>query len=335
MQTAIAAIFVFMSVIMIHELGHFAVAKYVGIKVNEFSIGMGPKILQKHKNGTDYSFRLLPIGGYVSMEGEDEASDNPNSFNSATVLQRMAVIAAGAIMNFILAIFIFTIVSYIMGTATNVVDSFTENSPAENAGIVLGDKIEFINGTGIKTWEELIETVSEANADEDIEVIVKRGRERKTYKFKPEQEDGRTIIGMIPKREKSIKLAVVGGFRTTGLILNAMMDFLKTLFRGKMSVDDVSGPVGVISGIGEAAKMGYINLLMVAGLISVNLGFFNLLPIPALDGSRLFFLLIEFFRGKPISQEKEGVIHFVGFILLFAFMIFITYKDILAIFIKA
>lgn len=331
MQTAISAIFVFLLVILLHELGHFAVAKMVGIKVNEFAIGMGPTIFKTIKGETKYTLRALPIGGYVSMEGEDEDSDDARSFNKAPVLARMGVIIAGAFMNFVLAIIVLTIVSFNIGVPTTIVQEALPNSPAESAGIMSGDKIKTINGITINNWEDITKEIGNKNNTNKLDINILRDNENLNISVTPVIEDGRTVIGIQPRSEKSIPSAIKGGFQKTGMFISAMFDFVKMAFRGEVSTKDLSGPVGVISVVGKAAKTGFMDLLLILGFISVNLGFFNLLPIPALDGSRLVFLLIEFIRGKPISSEKENLVHLVGFFLLIGLMIIVTYRDLLRI----
>lgn len=328
MQTAIAAIFVFLLVILLHELGHFTVAKLVGIKVNEFAIGMGPKLIQKKKGETKYTLRLLPIGGYVSMEGEDEVSDDPRGFGKSSPLARIAVVAAGAIMNFVLAIVVLSIVSFNIGAPTTIIDEVSPGLPAEKAGIISGDEIISINNKKVKSWDQLSRTISQSDLDNEMELELIRNKEEKTVVIKPIFEDGRSIIGIVPLYKSSFGSAIRGGIENTGIFIKIMFDFIKMLFKGQVTTNDLSGPVGVIREVGQAAKMGINNLLLILGFISVNLGFFNLLPIPALDGSRIVFLTIELIRGKPIDPEKENVIHLIGFALLIGLMIIVTYKDL-------
>lgn len=328
--TAIAAIFVFLMVILFHEFGHFIVAKLVGIKVNEFSIGMGPKIFQKKKGETKYTIRALPIGGYVSMEGEDENSDDPRSFSKVSAPSRIAVVVAGAIMNFVLAIIVFSIVSYSMGMPTTTILETIEESPAEKIGIQSGDQILSINDKETNNWDSVVDEISKSIPGEDMTIVLLRHGESIKYTIKPEtNEEERTIIGIVPELHKSFSSSIKGGFQKTGSMLKLMFEFIRMAFRGQVSTKDLSGPVGVIYAIGETAKYGIVNLLYLLGFISVNLGFFNLLPIPALDGSRIIFLIIEIIRGKPIDPEKEGFIHFVGFALLIVLMIAVTYSDII------
>lgn len=329
MSTAIAAIFIFLMVVFIHELGHFSVAKLVGIKVNEFAIGMGPKLYQRKKGETEYTLRLLPIGGYVQMEGEDESSDDPRGFSNATTLSRIGVVVAGAIMNFILAIVVFSIVSYATGMPTTQIEETTIGSPAELAGIQSGDKILSINQVKIKSWEGIVDAINNSDPGNTLEIEIEREGKIENISLKPIVEDGRRIIGIIPHGVQSIPSAIVGGFEKTGMFLKLMFEFINMLFKGQISINDLSGPVGVVKEIGVQAQRGILDILYFLGFISVNLGFFNLLPIPALDGSRIIFLLIELVRGKPIDPNKEGFVHFVGFILLIGLMLVVTYKDII------
>lgn len=328
MQTTIAAIFVFLLVILLHELGHFTVAKLVGIRVNEFSIGMGPKIFQREKGETKYTLRILPIGGYVSMEGEDESSEDPRGFSKASPLARMGVIVAGSFMNFVLAILVLSIVAFSIGEPTTVIQETVPNSPAESANIVYGDKIKEINGREIKTWDDLSETISRSNPKEDMEIALIRNGEEKRISLRPLVKDGQNQIGISPVHKKSISYALKGGIQQTGMFIKLMFQFVGMIFKGEVSTSDLAGPVGVINEVGQAAKMGFSNLLILLGFISVNLGFFNLLPIPALDGSRLVFIIIELIRGKSIDPDKENFVHMIGFILLITLMIVVTYRDL-------
>lgn len=331
MQTAIAAIFVFLLVVFIHEFGHFAVAKMVGIKVNEFAVGMGPKLIQKKKGDTLYTLRLLPVGGYVKMEGEDEVSDDPRGFAKVSPLARMAVVVAGAFMNFVLAIIVLSIVAFNTGTPTTTIEETTINSPAQMSGITSGDTIITINDIKTNSWNDISETINATKPNVEMKIVVERNNKTETITVLPTTDEGRTIIGIIPRYKKSFLLAIKGGFENTFLFVKLMFNFLGMLFQGKVSTNDLSGPIGVINEVGNAAKLGFVNLLFLLGFINVNLGFFNLLPIPALDGSRLIFLLIELVRGKPVDPNKEGFIHMVGFVLLISLMLFVTYKDLIKI----
>lgn len=329
MLTAISAIFVFLMVILVHEFGHFAVAKLVGIKVNEFSIGMGPKLLQTKKGETEYTVRILPIGGYVKMDGEDEKSNNPRSFNNANVFARIGVLLAGAVMNFILAIVILSIVSFGIGEPSTTIDEVTPNSPAQESGIIEGDTIISIQGEKTDTWDKIVDKIGNSKLDRELKIEISRDGSIITKSVIPIVEEGRNIIGIIPRNQKSASSAIKGGFEKTGTFLMLMFDFIGMIFKGKVGLSSLSGPVGIIREVGVAANTGIYNLLYLLGFISINLGFFNLLPIPALDGSRITFLLLELVRGKPMDPEKEGFVHFVGFILLISLMLIVTYRDII------
>lgn len=328
MQTAIAAIFVFLLVILLHELGHFSVAKLVGIKVNEFSIGMGPKLIQGQKGETKYTLRVLPIGGYVSMEGEDEESKDPRGFGKASPIARMAVIAAGAFMNFVLAVIVLSVVAFNIGEPTTIIGEIIPNSPAEYGGLMVGDNIIGIDKNEIHDWSEITEYINNSGSDRDISISFTREGKEHTTNVRPIEEDGYNRIGISYKSKKSLSYAIKGGFQQTWIFIKLMFQFVIMIFKGEVSTRDLAGPIGVINEVGQAAKMGYINLLLLLGFISVNLGFFNLLPIPALDGSRLVFILIEIIRGKPIDPDKEGFVHMVGFVLLIALMLIVTYRDL-------
>ncbi|KPU28180.1 zinc metalloprotease [Caloranaerobacter sp. TR13] len=329
MLTAIAAILVFFLVVIFHEFGHFIVAKMVDIKVHEFSIGMGPRLTSIRKGETEYSIRILPIGGYVRMEGEDEVSNDLRSFNNKPILSRAAVLFAGAFMNFVLAILVFSIIAYVIGMPTTTIEKITPNFPAENSGLKKGDKIVQINDKTITKWEEIVTEINKGE-NKKLEIIVLRGNEKKKFIVKPmlNKESNRFMIGITPKAKKSIIYSVEVGIKRTIFIISMMFKFFEMLFKGNINTKDIVGPVGIIYMVGEAAKVGILSVLSLTGLISVNLGFFNLLPIPALDGSRLMFLFIESIRKKPIEPEKEGFIHFIGFVFLMILMVIIVYKDI-------
>lgn len=263
------------------------------------------------------------------MEGEDEASNDPRSFNNFSPLSRIGVVAAGAIMNFILAIIVLTIVSFGIGTPGTIIKETTPNSPAENIGLLPGDRIIEINDNKITSWESIVEIISSSDPNSDMDIVIKRNGENIKYTLKPTTEEGRTIIGIIPKYEKSLVVSIKGGIEKTLMIVKMMFEFLGMLFTGQVQLEHLSGPVGIIHEVGEAAKTGIYDLLLLLGFININLGFLNLLPIPALDGSRIVFLLIELIRGKPIDPEKEGLVHFIGFIFLISLMLIVTYKDII------
>lgn len=334
MITIISSIIIFLLVILIHEFGHFIVAKMNGVSVLEFSIGMGPKLFQKESNGTLYSLRVLPVGGYCQLEGEDEENDSPNSLNNQSPLVRLKVILAGAIMNFILA-FILLILLMSVSRVSTEISGVIKDSPAYSSGIQTGDKIVSINGKNINDGEELLENIKESQGDLNIRVI--RDSQSKNIKVTPRLENNVRKIGVNFQEEYNIKnFSLIKGFKKgviTFLNLTEMLyKFLGMLITGQLGLGGVSGPVGVVKEIGNAAKTGVANLIFLLAYININLGVFNLLPIPALDGGRAIFILIEMIFGKKISQEKEGYIHMVGLIMLLALIAIVTIKDVIKLF---
>ena len=334
MITIISSIIIFLLVILIHEFGHFIVAKMNGVSVLEFSIGMGPKLFQRESNGTLYSLRMLPVGGYCQLEGEDEENDSPNSLNNQSPLVRLKVILAGAIMNFILA-FILLILLMSVSRVSTEVSGVIKDSPAYYSGIQTGDQIVSINGENVSDGEELLKSIKESQGDLNIGVI--RDSQSKNIKVTPRLENNIRKIGVNFQEEYNIKnFSIVKGFKKgliTFLNLTGMLyKFLGMLITGQLGLGGVSGPVGVVKEIGNAAKTGVANLIFLLAYININLGVFNLLPIPALDGGRAIFILIEMIFGKKISQEKEGYIHMVGLILLLALIAIVTIKDVIKLF---
>ena len=334
MITIISSIIIFLLVILIHEFGHFIVAKRNGVSVLEFSIGMGPKLFQRESNGTLYSLRVIPVGGYCQLEGEDEENDSPNSLNNQSPLVRLKVILAGAIMNFLLA-FILLILLMSVSRVSTEVSGVLEDSPAYSSGIQTGDKIVSINGKNINDGEELLKNIKESQGDLDIGVI--RDSQSKNIKVTPRLENNVRKIGVNFQEEYDIKnFSLIKGFKKgviTFLNLTGMLyKFLGMLITSQLGLGGVSGPVGVVKEIGNAAKTGVANLIFLLAYININLGVFNLLPIPALDGGRAIFILIEMIFGKKISQEKEGYIHMVGLILLLALIAVVTIKDVIKLF---
>ena len=330
MITLISSLVVFLLVVMLHEFGHFTVAKLSGIKVNEFSIGMGPKLFQRQKGETSYSLRLLPIGGYVAMEGEEESSHDPRSFNNAHILKRMAVVLAGAFMNFFLAFFAFTIIFSIVGYGSNEIDMVIKDSPAEIAGLKSGDKIIEIDKIKTKDIYD-INTLIRYKKDEEINLKINRSGENLEINLKPRysEENKMYLIGITSKLKHSFFKSIELGAKRTGEMSFMILKSLKMIFDGSFKMEYLSGPVGVVQMIGSESSKGFLNFLQILALISVNLGVFNLLPIPALDGGKFFFLLIEALRGKPMNEKFEQGITIIGFSILFSLMIYVTvFNDI-------
>lgn len=362
--TLVAAVFVFGLVIAIHEFGHFALAKLSGIQVNEFSIGMGPALLKKIWHGTQYSLRLLPIGGYVAMEGEDspesqpaggESKDNGENggsgeeaplippelrtgkpFNEVAVWKRFLTVAAGAVMNFVLG---FVVLLLVVATQQDVITSKTVYSIEEGAlcgqtGLQPGDTILAVNGRRCFIANDIIYELVRTEAYQ-ADFTVERGGQRlelPAVQFDTWQdEDGQTHMTMgfvVYGVKKTVKSVVQEAFNSELYYGRIIFTSLADLIRGRESINDLSGPVGIVSAIGTAAGYGLGDLLELLALITVNLGIFNLLPFPALDGGKLVFLLIEGVSGHAVPDKVQGAFNLVGLALLFALMLFATYNDV-------
>ncbi|MBR1591987.1 MAG: site-2 protease family protein [Ruminococcus sp.] len=346
----VIALIIFGLIVTVHEFGHFICAKLSGIGVVEFSVGMGPKIIQKQKGETMYSLRALPLGGYCAMEGEDSSDEtNPKSFRNAKLWKRIIVLAAGAFMNFVLG-FVMVFVMMMMyeevpttqisgfSGVRNDDDSITYYSASHDAGLEKGDIIVSIDGTRIFSVIDLSYMFGTMQ-DTEHEVVVKRNGERITFtnvrfhNSHPESNGGMLDFGLVYKEKNPITVIKGSGdvFMSMGHLVGMS---LKQLITGKLSKDEVSGPVGVVSAINETTEQSestedtIFNLVYMTALITINLGIFNLLPIPGLDGGRLVFCFIELIRRKPVKPEHEGYVHLAGMVLLFGLMIFATYNDI-------
>lgn len=331
------AVVLFLLLIVFHEFGHFIVAKKSGIKVNEFAVGMGPLIYSKEKGETTYSFRLVPIGGYCAMEGEEDESNDPRSFDNAPAFKRFLTILAGPLANLIIAVLVFTIVGGISGVVTTEVSDFIEDSPAKIAGIEKGDEISKLNGKEISDFTEISKVVNDFYKDKDFEkeinVEVKRDGKDLDFNFKPKVEAENVYIGIIPaRRTPGFFEAIALGFKETGRNIKMIFTILGRLFTGKLALGALSGPVGVLKELGNQAESGLANLLYFLAYISVNLAVFNLLPIPALDGSKLLTSAIEMITGKKINKKLEERITMVGFFILLGLILVVSIKDIINLF---
>ncbi|WP_342509532.1 RIP metalloprotease RseP [Sporosarcina sp. FSL K6-2383] len=413
METVIAFIIIFGSLVFFHELGHFLFAKKAGIMVREFAIGFGPKIIGIQKGETLYTVRLLPLGGYVRMAGEDfdkvelqpgyrvglliNTSDeiekiylnrnvaNPDvlflevetsdlerklyiegyddegqlvrynvsrkaviyekgqktliapydrQFESKSVGSRAMAIFAGPLFNFILSFFIFLALGLMQGVPAKeaVIADVQSDNVAYTAGVEAGDRVTEIDGQSISTWNEFVEVV-QASPGIPLQLVVERdGSLAKlditptTIKDKSGQEYGQ--LGVTRPMEKNPLKAVAYGADQTVSWIVRIFELLGTLITGQFSIDDLSGPVGIYKATEEVAQYGIYNLMNWAAVLSINLGIMNLLPLPALDGGRLLFFFFEAVRGKPIDKQKEGMVHFVGIVLLMVLMLVVTWNDI-------
>ncbi|WP_142826554.1 RIP metalloprotease RseP [Planococcus soli] len=414
METVISFIIIFGALVFFHEFGHFLFAKRAGILVREFAIGMGPKILGITKGETLYTLRLLPIGGYVRMAGEDmdtihlqaghrigvllnkegkakkiimnqkhvypeilflevEEADlekdlwikgydedeklvrievardavveengretilapYDRQFDSKSVGKRFMTIFAGPLFNFILAFLIFTALGMMQGVPTfePVITEVTEESPAAEAGMQNGDLVTEIEGNPIGTWDELVESV-QSNAGNPLDFNVDRDGELLNFTITPEiSEQSPEKIGVIgvlyqSPVEKDFLGSFVYGAEQTIFWFKEIFRLLGMLVTGQFTIDALSGPVGIYKTTEEVAQYGFFTLMSWAGMLSINLGIMNLLPLPALDGGRLMFFILEAVRGKPVDRQKEGMVHFVGIMLLMLLMIVVTWNDI-------
>jgi len=336
----IIAILLFSAIILFHELGHFLLAKANGIRVNEFSLGLGPTIVGFTKGETKYSIKLLPFGGACMMEGEDSQSDDDRSFQKKSVWARISVVAAGPIFTFIMAFVLAVIILGNIGISTPTVAQVEDGYGAQTAGLQAGDEIIKMNHKHIHFFKE-ISMYTLFHAGETVEVTYERNGERHIVEVQPtyDEEQGRYRYGI----DGSGEYTKVGPIKTLQYSVYEVkywiqytVGSLKMLLTRQVSVNDLSGPVGIVKTIGDTYDMSksdgafyvWMNLLNLALLLSANLGVMNLLPIPALDGGRLVFLVIEAIRGKRVSEDKEGMVHFIGLLCLFGLMILIMFNDI-------
>lgn len=340
----ILALIIFSAIVIFHELGHFLLAKWNGIEVIEFSLGMGPRLLSHVWGNTRYSLKLLPIGGSCQMVGEEEASDSEGAFGNKSVWARIAVVAAGPVFNFILAWVLALIIVGSVGYDNTMVDIIPDSAAAE-AGMEDGDQIISINGSRTWLYRE-VSLYSSLHQGQTATVVFERNGEKQTVVLTPKQSDtGAYLYGFsrTVQREKGGALETVGySCAEIRYWLKATVESLKMLIGGQVGLEEMSGPVGIVSTIGDTYKESRVdgwyyvtmNMIMIAILLSVNLGVMNLLPIPALDGGRLVFLILEAIRGKAIPQEKESMVHFTGFVLLMGLMAVILFSDLHKLFIK-
>lgn len=341
MQTFIASVVVFGLLIFFHELGHFLVAKRVGILVHEFSLGFGPKVFGFNRGETRYNLRLLPLGGFVRMAGMDPNEEDDKgipierTFNYKTAMQRAAVIVAGPLMNFILAAVVFALIFMVQGMpyASTEVGEIIKGFPAEKAGLQVGDKIVAVNQETVEDWNQLV-TETNKYPGEPLNLTISRNEQEVHLTVTTvKDESGQYKIGIKPTEPVIKKLnpfaAIAAGTSFTIQISGLILSFIGQMFT-QQAPADLGGPVRVVSEIGKAAEFGVFSVMQLAAFLSINLGLFNLLPIPALDGSRVLFLLWEKVTGKPVEPSKESFIHLIGFGLLLLLMVVITYNDIVS-----
>lgn len=326
---------------LVHELGHYLTARAFSVGIKEFAIGMGPKILSRRSKKTDivYSLRLFPIGGFVSMVGEDENSEEENALNKKPVWQRMIITVAGSLMNIITGVILMAIVvgmSPRLGGTT--IAKFDVDAVSTDYGLRVGDEVISVDGDRVRIASELSYEIMHS-AVEPVDLVVRRDGEIITLEgvvFPTATSEG-VLFGMpdffVLGEEKTpgnvIKHTLLRSASTVKMIWESLFD----LVTGRYGFEAVSGPVGVAGAVSDAAKSGLGDFLYLVVVIAMNLGVFNLLPLPALDGGRLLFQTIELIFRKPVKPEIEGYVHFVGIILLLLLMVAVTFKDIIKLFV--
>lgn len=350
-HTFFAAILVLGALIFVHELGHFLVAKKMGVGVEKFSLGFGPKIIGKKIGDTEYLLSAVPLGGYVKMTGEDpdeECTDKENSFTEASVWRRLAIVFAGPVFNLLFAVLIFAVVFMIgVPVLSSMVGKVKDGSPAMKAGLQADDRIIAIGDKGIKLWDELRNIVHNSPNKELAFKIDRNGQEINVY-ITPESNQTKNLFGedikvgligiepapnFITERYNPI-IAVYKGFEKTWEITYLTIVAIKKLIQRVIPADTIGGPILILQMAGEQAKAGLLNLAFFIALLSINLGILNLLPIPILDGGHILFFLIEAVFGKPVNAKMREIAQQVGIALLVLLMAFAFYNDIERIFFK-
>ncbi|MGO0122688.1 RIP metalloprotease RseP [Desulfothermobacter acidiphilus] len=334
--TILAVIFVFGLIIFIHEAGHFLAARLVGVGVYEFSMGFGPKLGGFKRRETEYNLRLVPLGGYVRLVGmdpEDQERDAPYSFARHSVWSRMLVILAGPLMNFVLAVVLLTAVFWWQGipVATTRIAEVLPHYPAAVVGFEPGDRIVAIDGQPVNSWQEISRLIGQQTPKERTITVERAGKTLNLVVLPQPDESGKYKIGIVPEVVQR-HLGLIGSIRqgmvTTGNMFHLILAFLRHLLLHQAPAD-VGGPVRIAVETGKVAQMGFSPLLQFTAFLSINVGFFNLLPFPALDGGRFLFLLWEVFTRRPLDPKKENLVHLVGFMLLLFLIVAITYRDLL------
>ncbi len=345
MASFIWFVIIFGIVVISHEFGHFIVARVNGIHVVEFSVGMGPIIFAKQGKDTKYTIRLLPIGGACMFEGEDglakeDGELSEGSFLNAKVGARIATVLAGPIFNFILGIIVSMVMVSLCRIGLTTIKEVQDGSPIQEAGIIPGDRIISLNKEKVYLEEDMM-LFNRVNSEKPVHVVFERDGEILETDYIPYYDStigvyDSGITEVVAARDKGVG-RLKYGFYELRFSAKSVWQSLGLMIRGKVKSDEVSGPVGiavnVVGGTYERAKQfGFvtilINMLNITMLLTVNLGILNLLPIPALDGGRLVFLLIEAVRGKPIPPEKEGIVHFIGLVFFMILMVVVLYNDL-------
>ena len=356
--TFAAALLIFGAVIAIHEFGHFAMAKLCGVQVNEFSIGMGPALIKTYRKGTQYTLRLLPVGGFVALEGEESpestqaeggtedaapaippevlAQRTGKPLNEAAVWQRMLVMAAGAVMNFVLGFVVLLLLISLRSEpiTSKVIYAVEDNALCGQTGLQAGDEIVAVNGRHCFVANDMLYELMRTESYRAAFTVRRDGKlvELPDVQFDTWQDAqgqthmtlGFTVYGLKKTPKNVLKEAANSVIYYGRIIYTSLADLL----RGRESINDLSGPVGIVTAIGQAASYGWEDVAEMLGLITINLGVLNLLPFPALDGGKIVFLLIEAVTGHAVPEKIQGSLTVAAFALLFGLMLFATYNDI-------
>lgn len=334
----LAALLVFGIIVVAHEFGHYISARMLGIGVVEFSVGFGPKLFGWRRKDIDYSLRAIPLGGYCQFVGEDAENPAPNAMNNQPVWKRFITVFSGPLMNFVLAYVAVAIYMMAFGFyfSAPAVGDFTPDMPAQQAGLQIGDVITAVNGEAIEYTsagtEKMRQIISQADPERDLVFSVDRGGQRLEIAVRPQKAaDGNYQIGIIMGVD-TYKYPPLEAVRQAGPVtwsyVTMMVDALKNMFTTGEGMSDTMGPVGVITFMTQEIQHGFDMVLNLILIISLNLGIINLLPLPALDGGRLVFLIIEGIRRKPVKPEHEGWVHAAGFVLLLGLIVVITFRDV-------
>ena len=333
------AVLLFLTLVIIHEFGHFIAAKLFKVKVNEFAVGFGPKLLAKKWGETTYKLNLIPLGGYCAMEGEDEESKDEGAFCNKAPFKRFIIVVAGAVFNLIFGLIIVAIIlAGQKSLTTTTVARFHENAVSVNYGLQVGDVITHVDGRRMYTTNDLSYAFSGVE-NGTVDMVVKRNGESvklNGVQFHHEEENGIDYIKVdfyVLAREKNLGTFLGETFKTTFSYVRTIWFSLIDLITGKYGLSAMSGPVGLTVAIGDVARQSLKKLLPIIALITVNLGVFNLLPLPALDGGRLVFILFEMIFRKKVPEKFEGIVHGIGFALLLMLMLVVTAKDIWGLFV--
>jgi len=334
-MTFLIAVVMLGLIIFVHELGHFLTAKLFKMPVSEFSIGMGPQVFSVDTKNTAYSFRAIPIGGYVNIEGMEIGSEVENGFSSKPTYQRFIVLFAGVFMNFLMAFILLFAIAKINGRIeydTNAIIGGLVKGGANEQILKVDDKILELDGKKINVWTDISKITKASQNKEEISALIERnGKEENiTLKLTKDEENNRVVLGISPKYKK-IDLSTTESLDFAKNSFNSIFtDTIKgffTLFSGKASLKEISGPVGIFKVVGEVSKFGWVSIISLCVVLSINIGVLNLLPIPALDGGRIIFVFLELF-GIKINKKWEEKLHKSGMILLLFFILMISVNDV-------